>query len=108
LRKVGTRRAMAISKVALGATARMRDGVIEEVRVAAASLAPFPARLTQTETALAGKKPDASVIEAGRQCLLAEAQPIDDIRSTAHYRKCVGANLLEEFLLGLSRETDAL
>ncbi len=55
LRKVGTRRAMAISKVALGATALMKDGAIEEIRLAAASLAPFPARLYKTEATLAGK-----------------------------------------------------
>jgi len=36
--------------------------------------------------------------------LLAEAQPIDDIRSTADYRKHVAANLLREFLLELSTE----
>ena len=42
LRKVGTRRAMAISKVALGATALLEDGVVSEIRLAAASLAPFP------------------------------------------------------------------
>jgi len=29
---------------------------------------------------------------------LAEAKPIDDIRSTAEYRRRVAANLLEEFL----------
>ena len=104
LRKVGTRRAMAISKVALGATALMKDGAIEEIRLAAASLAPFPARLFKTESMLAGKAPTADVIEAARQSLLAEAQPIDDIRSTAQYRKAVGANLLEEFLITLNRE----
>ena len=36
--------------------------------------------------------------------LLAEVVPIDDIRSTAEYRKCVAANLLEEFLTGLKTE----
>lgn len=107
LRKVGTRRAMAISKVALGATALMKDGLIDEIRVAAASLAPFPARLTKTESTLVGKAPDADVIHAARQVLLAEAQPIDDIRSTAQYRKIVGANLLEEFLQGLNPEPRA-
>ena len=101
LRKVGTRRAMAISKVALGATALMKDGAIAEIRVAAASLAPFPARLIRTEAALLSHKPGSAVIEAARNALLAEAQPIDDIRSNAQYRKSVGANLLEEFLLGL-------
>ena len=44
LRKVGTRRAMAIAKVALGATALLENGVIREIRLGAASLAPFPAR----------------------------------------------------------------
>jgi len=36
--------------------------------------------------------------------LLDEARPIDDIRSTAEYRKRVAANLLQEFLLELSKE----
>src|SRR5580698_719438 len=49
LRKVGTRRAMAISKVALAATAMFDNGKISEIRLAAASLAAFPARLHQTE-----------------------------------------------------------
>jgi CO/xanthine dehydrogenase FAD-binding subunit len=107
LRKVGTRRAMAISKVALGATALIKDAAIAEIRVAAASLAPFPARLFKTESTLAGNRPTEDVIAAARQSLLAEARPIDDIRSNAEYRKGVGANLLEEFLLSLSREPAA-
>ncbi len=49
IRKAGTRRAMAISKVALGGTARMKDGAIDEIRLAAASLAPYPVRLYKTE-----------------------------------------------------------
>jgi len=104
LRKVGTRRAMAISKVALAATALVEDGAIAEVRVAAASMAPFPARLFQTESALLGRTVESSLIDAAREALLAEAQPIDDIRSTAEYRKRVAANLLEEFLKELRRE----
>lgn len=107
LRKVGPRRAMAISKVALGATALITDGLINEIRIAAASLAPFPARLYQCEAELAGKSLAPAIIAAARQALLAEAQPIDDIRSTARYRKAVGANLLEEFLRELTPETDA-
>lgn len=104
IRKVGTRRAMAISKVALGATALLGDGRINEIRVAAASLAPFPARLQKTETALLGNSVEPGIIKSARQALLAEAQPIDDIRSTAEYRKQVGANLLEEFLQSLATE----
>lgn len=98
LRKVGTRRAMAISKVELAAAALLEGRVVSEVRVAAASLAPFPARLFQVEAALIGQSIDTQTIQSARKALLAEAKPIDDIRSTAEYRRQVAANLLEEFL----------
>jgi CO/xanthine dehydrogenase FAD-binding subunit len=108
LRKVGTRRAMAISKVALAATVLVDDragyGIINEVRLGAASLAAFPARLYQTENLLLGQRITRDTIAAAREAIVAEAQPIDDIRSTAEYRRRVAANLLEEFLLEVSRE----
>jgi CO/xanthine dehydrogenase FAD-binding subunit len=106
LRKVGTRRAMAISKVALAGTALMQGNIVKEIRLAAASLAPYPARLYKTEAALLAQPITPETRRASRQALLAEAQPIDDIRSTAEYRKHVGANLLEEFLLAMGREDD--
>jgi CO/xanthine dehydrogenase FAD-binding subunit len=104
LRKVGTRRAMAIAKVALAATAWIDCGVISEIRLGAASLGPFPMRLTQTESALLGQPLTVNTARAAREALLAEAQPIDDIRSTAEYRRRVAANLLDEFLLELRPE----
>ncbi|HUX45551.1 MAG TPA: FAD binding domain-containing protein [Terracidiphilus sp.] len=104
LRKVGTRRAMAIAKVALAATTRVRDGVVKEIRLGAASLAPFPARLYGTEAALAGQAVNREIMQAARQALLKEARPIDDIRSTAEYRVRVAANLLDEFLNELQSE----
>jgi CO/xanthine dehydrogenase FAD-binding subunit len=104
LRKVGTRRAMAISKVALAGTAIVEDGVVIELRLAAASLAAFPTRLYQTEAALLRKSIDARTIESAREVLHTEAKPIDDIRSTAEYRKRVACNLLEEFLIELRTE----
>ena len=104
LRKVGTRRAMAISKVALAGTALIAGGIVTEVRFAAASLAAYPARLYKTEAAILDKPITPETMAAARKALLAEAAPIDDIRSTAEYRKRVGANLVEEFLLELGRE----
>jgi CO/xanthine dehydrogenase FAD-binding subunit len=98
LRKVGTRRAMAISKVALAATAVVEGEFIREVRLAAASLAAFPIRLYQAESVLLGQCVGPHAIQSARAALLAEAKPIDDIRSTAEYRIRVAANLLEEFL----------
>jgi CO/xanthine dehydrogenase FAD-binding subunit len=104
LRKVGTRRAMAIAKVALGATALIENGVIREIRLGAASLAPFPTRLFETEAVLLGQAVTRETIQRAQQALLAEAKPIDDIRSTSEYRRRVAVNLLDEFLLPLGEE----
>jgi len=98
LRKVGTRRAMAISKVALAGTALLEGDVVGEIRLAAASLAPYPARLYKTEAVLLGEVLDSRKIREAQETLMEEAKPIDDIRSTAAYRSRVGANLLGEFL----------
>lgn len=104
LRKVGTRRAMAIAKVALGGTALLEGAVVSEILLAAASLAPFPARLRRTEDVLRGRAITPETIRAARAALLGEIAPIDDIRSTAEYRSQVAANLLEEFLRSLMPE----
>jgi CO/xanthine dehydrogenase FAD-binding subunit len=98
LRKVGTRNAMAISKVALACVGAMQSGKVSVVRIAAASLRDTPARLSATEAALLGHALTSSQIKSARQALLQEVKPIDDIRSKANYRAYVAANLLEEFL----------
>ena len=101
LRKVGARRAMAISKVALAGTALLQDRVVTEIRIAAASLAPYPARMPKTEAALLGRHLTHESVAEARRTLIDEVRPIDDIRSTAEYRRRVAANLLGEFLLEL-------
>lgn len=105
IRKVGTRQAQAISKIALAAVAQIEGDRIAELRLAGASLADRPLRLSQTEEVLRGASIHADRIEEsvrlGRLALFAEAAPIDDIRSTARYREAVAANLLEQFLRDL-------
>jgi len=101
IRKVGTRNAQAISKVALAAVARMKGNFIADIRLGAASLADRPVRCSAAEAALLGKPVDDTTIRAARAALATEAKPIDDIRSTAKYRAAVAANLLEEFLRSL-------
>jgi xanthine dehydrogenase small subunit len=86
-RKVGTRAAQAISKVVFAAVAG------EEPRLALGSVAPTVLRARRTEAALAA---GASIADAQRT-LIAEISPIDDIRSTAEYRRQVAANLLARF-----------
>jgi CO/xanthine dehydrogenase FAD-binding subunit len=97
-RKVGTRNAQAISKVAIAALALTRQGVIQDVRIGAASLRETPIRCSKVETALIGQSLSKETIERARRALALEILPIDDIRSTARYRAAVAGNLLEEFL----------
>ena len=97
-RKVGTRRAQAISKVCFAGAARVEDGRIADVRIALGSVAPTPLRATGTENLLRGQKPATAVLSAAQATLASEIAPIDDMRSTAHYRRRVAQNLLAEFL----------
>jgi CO/xanthine dehydrogenase FAD-binding subunit len=101
LRKVGTRQAQAIAKVALAGLARMNGGAVERIRIALGSVAPMPIRCFQTENVLAGRLLDRSAIEDAKVAIAAEIAPIDDIRSTVDYRRRVTVNLLEEFLESL-------
>jgi CO/xanthine dehydrogenase FAD-binding subunit len=98
IRKVGTRNAQAISKVAIAALARTHNGLIADIRIGAASLRETPARLTATERCLLSQPVTPATLAAARAAVLSETLPIDDIRSTAKYRAAVAANLLEEFL----------
>ena len=86
-RKVGTRAAQSISKVVMAAVRADRP------RMALGSVAPTVVRLRRTEDALAG---GASLAEAQR-ILQTEISPIDDLRSTAAYRREVSARLLAQF-----------
>jgi CO/xanthine dehydrogenase FAD-binding subunit len=97
-RKVGTRRAQAISKVCFAGTIRVEAGAVQDVRIALGSVAPTVIRATRTEDALRGQPLDTNAVAAAERTLLSEIAPIDDIRSTARYRARVAANLLREFL----------
>ncbi len=97
-RKVGTRRAQAISKICFAAAARMESGRIADVRIALGSVAPTVLRAARAEELLRGQKPSPAILSAAQEALGAEIAPIDDMRSTARYRRNVARNLLAEFL----------
>jgi CO/xanthine dehydrogenase FAD-binding subunit len=108
-RKVGTRNAQAISKVALACLALISEDEerrIQDIRIGAASLRETPTRCVAVEQALMNQPLTSdtlpALIASARAALATEARPIDDIRSTAKYRSAVAANLLEEFLRHLA------
>jgi CO/xanthine dehydrogenase FAD-binding subunit len=102
-RKVGTRKAQAISKVCLAALAKLENDQISDCRIAFGSVAPIVVRCVQTEDALQRRRPDADTIKSACATLSQEISPIDDIRSTADYRLQVAKNLLTDFLSTLAQ-----
>ena len=96
-RKVGTRAAQAISKVVMAAVRAPRP------RIALGSVAPTVVRLPRTEAVLAG----GGTLAEAQAVLLGEIQPIDDLRSTAAYRRQVSANLLAQFWSDTGRRSRA-
>jgi len=97
-RKVGTRRAQAISKVVFAGVAEVDGSVIRDVRIALGSVAPTVLRCVQTEAALRGKTIGAETLERAQDALATEVSPIDDLRSTLRYRRKISQRLLGEFL----------
>ena len=98
-RKVGTRRAQAVSKICFAGAGRIEAGRIAEVRIALGSVAPTVLRAVRVEELLRGERPaDAALLLAAQDVLGAEITPIDDMRSTGRYRRNVARNLLGEFL----------
>jgi CO/xanthine dehydrogenase FAD-binding subunit len=97
-RKVGTRKAQAISKVCMAAVGRLEREQFAEVRIALGSVAPIPLRCLRTEAVLTGYRMDQTSIAAAKEELAREISPIDDIRSTQNYRLRVSLNLLDQFL----------
>jgi xanthine dehydrogenase small subunit len=97
-RKVGTRAAQAISKVVIALSYRLEDETWHNVRLALGSVAPTPIRAPETEAVLEGSVPDELVADAAAAALAVEIAPIDDVRSTAEYRRSVSARVLHRLL----------
>jgi len=99
-RKIGTRRAQAISKVvmALAWQSAAQDSAWTDVRLALGSVAATTVRATATEAALEGKAPTRETADAAVAALAAELHPIDDVRSTADYRRLVAGRVLQRLI----------
>jgi CO/xanthine dehydrogenase FAD-binding subunit len=85
-RKVGTRAAQAISKVVIAVC-------LEPARIAVGSVAEVPLRAARAEAALARGDHVAAVA-----AVAGDIRPMDDVRSTATYRRTVTQNVLRELL----------
>jgi len=100
-RKVGTRMAQAISKVVFGGSLKIEDGLVKDARLALGSVAPVPVRLKSVEAALIGHPINASAADG----VQADIAPIDDIRSTAKYRRKVAHRVVRSWLEREAKES---
>jgi CO/xanthine dehydrogenase FAD-binding subunit len=98
-RKVGTRKAQAISKVCFAGVAQVEGARVTVARIVLGSVAPVVLRCKQTEDAIRGHELNDETMRLARETLMREISPIDDVRSTADYRLRVAANLLVDFLV---------
>jgi CO/xanthine dehydrogenase FAD-binding subunit len=101
-RKIGTRRAQAISKVVMALAWRESDAgsgrTWSDVRLALGSVADRPIRAGATEAVLEGATPTPETADAAAAALASEISPIDDVRSTADYRRAVAARVLHRLI----------
>ena len=90
-RKVGTRAAQAISKVVMAVSRH-------PARIAIGSVAEVPLRARRAEAVLEGGD-----VEGAIAAVADDIRPIDDVRSTAAYRRAVTQNVLRGLLDAFAR-----
>jgi len=76
----------------------VEDGHWRDVRVALGSVAPTPIRARATEATLEGASPVAEIAALAASTLTAEIAPIDDVRSSADYRRMVAGRVLHRIV----------
>jgi len=97
-RKVGTRRAQAISKVVIAVNSKIENQTVKSIKIALGSVAPTVIRAPKSEEFLTDRLLNQNTLMEAAELLKEEISPIDDIRSTARYRKTVSANIFRRLL----------
>lgn len=87
-----------LSKVSMAVAIVRKDNFCNECRIALGAVAPVPMRARKSEEILTGKKFERSLIERASLQVSQEISPIDDIRSTAWYRREVVKTMARETL----------
>ena len=101
---MGTRRAQAIAKVVVALAVECAGGRVAALTAAAGSVAPRTVRLDALAAELVGHAPEPERIRrAARAAAERDASPVDDVRSTARYRREVLYRVLASLLAELCR-----
>lgn len=98
--KIGKRRGQVISQANAAVWFTLKPGtqVIEDIRIAAGSVAPVPLRLGDLEKDLQGKPIDHAMKEHIRRAAGGMVSPISDVRATEWYRRGIMGSLIVQAL----------
>ena len=83
-----------IAKVTVTAAVVLENGVCTQARIALGSVAPTMFRALEAEALLEGKELSDELIRAAAAAAAGKTHPIDDLRSTARYRKATAEVLV--------------
>jgi CO/xanthine dehydrogenase FAD-binding subunit len=100
--KLGSRRYLVISIVAVAAVVVVDDGVIADARVAVGACSPVATRLPSLEAELAGRPVASDLGALVRGEHVAGLAPIDDVRGSAAYRSDAVVTLVRRALAGVA------
>jgi len=88
-RKVGTRRAQAISKTVIAINSKIENDVFKSIRISLGSVAPTVIRAPKTEALLRGKPLTVALLKEAAALAASESSPISDQRSSGEYRRWI-------------------
>jgi xanthine dehydrogenase small subunit len=101
--KVGLRGAMVISVASMGVLLKEENGIVQDIRIAFGAVAPIILRAKAAEEFLKGRQLEEKTLSEAGEIIGTIVTPIDDLRSSAEYRKTVCKNLILR-LLELKKE----
>jgi carbon-monoxide dehydrogenase medium subunit len=96
--KLGRRKAHSLSVVSVAIWCRMDKTRCTKARIALGAVAPTPMLASEAASILKGKPLEDSVIEKAAKAAAQEADPIDDVRGSAWYRRRVIEVLVKRLL----------
>lgn len=97
--KISKRFDQDISAVCAAFALKIKNGKIEDARIAFGGMAATPKRATETEKILKGKDWSEDTARQAMKTLNSDYAPITDMRASAAYRADVARNLLYRFFL---------
>jgi carbon-monoxide dehydrogenase medium subunit len=104
--KLGLRKAMSIAVASIVINLEVKENKIVQVRIAMASVAPTPIRLTATEEFLQDQEVNDELLEKAINKVREEVNPISDIRASDEYRRYVSGVLFKRAFEKLIQENN--